>query len=145
MRISNVVLGAILLMGMTAHADLSAEFSRAQNQAQQKAQQQQQKDLQHAQQQQRNQRMEQVVKYLGRLGMDRKVMKVELAVEGGLSLCSYGICGPEIETYFAKQGNVVCKVIASFEDKLSSFSHACYDTQNPQPTEVDMKSWIISL
>lgn len=134
MKLSGIVLSAIMLIGLSAHADLRSEFEQADRKARTLGMEQQRLKEQRAQEKIAQLRAVEIRQKLISAGMDAKTMVLELSTPG-LKLCGTGGCSAFVETYHAKSGNVICEIRYTVEDKdyKKDISLSCYDSLNPQP------------
>lgn len=139
MKLSKLVLSAILLMGVSAHADLKSEFERAQGIARSKAMQVESQKRIDQGKQIRAERMREVVQKLQTKGMNIRSMQIE-SVGGSLVLCGTGGCSAEYEDYIAKSGNIICSVRYQIPDSTykKTITESCYDVTNPEPTGTEI-------
>lgn len=135
MKLSGIVLSAMMLIGISAHADLRSEFDQADRKARALGMEQQRLKEQQAEQKVAHLRATEVRQKLINAGMDAKTMVLELSVPG-LKLCGTGGCSAYVETYYAKSGNVICEVRYTVEDSENKkdISVRCHDSLNPKPS-----------
>lgn len=139
MKLSKFVLSVVLLMGVSAHADLKSEFEQAQQIARNKALQAESQSRIDQAKQARAERLREIVQKLQTKGMNIRTMQIESA--GGLiSLCGQAGCSAETEDYTVKSGNIICSIRYQIPDRehKKSITEICYDVTNPQPTGKEM-------
>lgn len=139
MKLSKIVLSAVMLLGVTAHADMASEFNRAHQVASRKAEASYNQQSEEQARKEQQQQLSEVKQALQDKGIDVRNTRIEFG-RSDIGLCVAGRpdqCGPSVDIYFAKTGNIICEVTiksASFFSKKSASAN-CYDSTNPQPNE----------